>query len=195
MFHEWTIHLKKQGIYITIWWNCSSKKNASTVERSLNHFNDGLVVAEPLFGSPCSFRLKLQDGFSCEAELIQPQVVLQPGHAGAFQRCFRCFAVCDRSPPMEELTQYLGNKTWNKDKKAGATKRCLSLVRDVQCQAFSFRFHFHCVIIWIRAFGTSRCLDRADAELRDASERLASVGQQLHSMRDVVVGANETSSG
>lgn len=74
-----------------------AKKNASTVERSLNHFNDGLVVAEPLFGSPCSFRLKLQDGFSCEAELIQPQVVLQPGHAGAFQRCFRCFAVCDRS--------------------------------------------------------------------------------------------------
>ena len=41
----------------------------------------------------------------------------------------------------------------------------------------------------------TQCLDRADAELRDASERLASVGQQLHSMRDVVVGQTKPRQG
>ncbi len=72
--------------------------------------------------------------------------------------------------------------------------RCLSFVQDVQCQVFSFRFHFHCSFVE-SAFGTSRCLDRADTELRDASERLLSVGQQLQSMRDVVVGQKKTRQG
>ena len=59
---------------------------------------------------------------------------------------------------------------------------------------FSFRVHFHCSYAE-SAFGTSRCLDRADTELRDASERLLSVGQQLQSMCDVVVGQKKTRQG
>lgn len=39
----------------------------------------------------------------------------------------------------------------------------------------------------------TQCLDRADSELRGASERLASVGQQLQSMRDAVIGQNTLS--